>query len=198
MNTGTTFSLESDSHPALRSVEMTRSKSLRCIVLCLLALLLGPLAQAESESAIKAANLFKFAQVMDWPEAAFSGPKAPLVIGIIERDPVGDELKNYAGEIAKARRVEVRRVSAGDIAELRACHIIFVPGSGRVEGVVEAVAGHPVLIVGESENFVLRGGAIGFVMEKSLVKFEVNPTAASKGGLTINSRLIKLARGVVK
>lgn len=177
---------------------MTRRQSLRALLLASLALLPGSIARAESEATLKATYLFKFAQVMDWPASAFSGPKAPIVIGIIERDPVGDELRAFADEKAQGRTVEVRRVSAGDTSELRACHILFIPGTGRVESIAEAVAGHPVLLVGESENFTLRGGAIGFVMEKGSVKFDANLRAAARGGLTINSRLIKVAKGVVK
>lgn len=177
---------------------MTRRRSVRSILLASVALVLGSIARAESEATLKAANLFKFAQVMEWPATAFSSPKAPIVIGVLDRDPVGDELRNFAGEIAQKRTVEVRRVSASDVAELRACHILFIPGTGRVESIADAVAGHPVLLVGESENFVLRGGAIGFVKEKEFIRFEANPKAAARGGLTISSRLLKLARGVVK
>ena len=154
--------------------------------------------RAESESDVKAAYLFNFAKLIDWPSSAFAGAKAPVVIGVIGRDSVGDELaRNIAGATANGRPVEVRRVAASDAGALRACHVLFIPGSERSDGVIAAVQGSPVLLVGESEGFARRGGAIGFVKVNDAVKFDANPKAAARSGLTVSSKLLRVAREVI-
>ena len=154
--------------------------------------------RAESETDVKAAYLFNFAKLIDWPASAFAGAKAPIVIGVVGRDSVGDELaRNIAGATANGRPVEVRRVSAGDGAALRSCHVVFIPGADRGDGVITAVQGSPVLLVGESDGFARRGGAIGFVKVNDAVKFDVNPKAAARSGLNVSSKLLRVAREVI-
>jgi hypothetical protein len=50
------------------------------------------------------------------------------------------------------------------------------------------------LLVGDSERFANRGGAIGFQIEDKKVHFEINPEAAKRAGLELSSQLLKLAR----
>ena len=180
---------EPQKHESVRA--MTRRK-FALVWLSLLAFQ-APL-RAESEARLKAVLLFKLAAVMDWPASAFSSPKAPLVIGVIDRDPVGDELRSFVGETANKRTIEVRRVSASDPSELRDCHILFIPGIGRPDAVLEAVSGHPVLVVGESEGFLRRGGAIALVKEGDAIRYDVNIKAAERAGLPLNARIIRSAR----
>jgi hypothetical protein len=60
----------------------------------------------------------------------------------------------------------------------------------------ERVADRPILVVGESPGFAAEGGMINFVLEGTKLRFEVNPSAATRAGLSISSRLLKLARVV--
>ncbi len=165
----------------------------------LLVLSVLPAARAESEPSVKAAYLFNFAKFVEWPASAFASAQAPIVLGVVGRDAVGDELaRTFAGTSANGHPVEVRRVAASDAAALRSCHLLFIPASERADAVLAAVQGHPVLVVGESENFARRGGALAFVKAEGTVKFEANPKAASRSGLTVSSKLLRVARGVVE
>lgn len=167
----------------------------------LLALLLlwagGGLARAESEATVKAAYLLNFAKLVEWPASAFAAGQS-LVIGVVGRDTAAEELAHvFAGASANGRRIEVRHVAAGDAGALLACHLVFVQEAERGENVIGAVQGRPVLVVGEAENFARRGGALGFVKEAGTLKFEANPKAATRNGLTVSAKLLRVARGVV-
>ncbi len=156
-----------------------------------------PAVRAESEATVKAAYLLNFAKLVEWPASAFAGGPS-LVVGVVGRDAVGDELaRAFAGASANGRKIEVRRVSAGDAGALAACHLVFVPESVGGDGVIGAVQGRPVLVVGDSENFARRGGALGFVKEGGTVKFEANPKAAARNGLTVSAKLLRVARSVI-
>ena len=158
-------------------------------------MLLGAGARAESEARVKAAYLFNFAKFVDWPASAFSSAKAPMVIGIVGRDAVGDELvRACSGATAGGHPVEVRRIVAADARE---CHLVFIPESERGDGVLATTQGSPVLVVGEGEGFTRRGGSLGFVKEGGAVKFEANPKAAARNGLNVSAKLLRVARAVI-
>lgn len=147
---------------------------------------------------MKAAYLFNFAKLVDWPASAFDRAQAPFVIGIVGRDAVGDELtRSFGKATANGHPLEIRRVSAGNAAALRACHLVFVPESESGDGIIAALQGSPVLVVGESEGFARRGGALGFVKVNDNLKFEANPKAAARGGVTVSSKLLRVAQNVV-
>ncbi len=155
-------------------------------------------ALAESEASVKAAYLFNFAKLAEWPAAAFDGAKSPLIIGVVGRDPITEELMRlFTRATANGHPLEIRRVSASSARELRACHIVFVPQSEDADGIIASVQGSPVLVVGESEGFARRGGALGFVKQGETLKFEANPKAAARNGVTVSSKLLRVAQSVV-
>ncbi|MEA3208737.1 MAG: hypothetical protein QOE70_1794 [Chthoniobacter sp.] len=164
-----------------------------------LLLALGGGARAANENDLKTAYLFNFASLVEWPPSAFAGPLAPVVIGFVGNDAMADQLEARIGSRkAKGRRVEVRRVSPADGAALRNCHVLYLADAeaGRVETVLREVQGSPVLTVGDAENFVRRGGMIGFEVQEKSVRFSANPRAAKSGGLSLGSDVLRLAREV--
>ena len=156
------------------------------------------IAHGANEAVVKAAYIFNFAKLVDWPGSAFDRAQAPLVIGVVGRDDVTDELLRTAGKVtANGRPLEIRRVAA-NAAALRACHMVFVPQSENPDTVLAMVQGHPVLVVGEAENFARRGGPLAFVKVNGTLKFEANPKAAARSGITVSSKLLRVAQTVVE
>ena len=68
---------------------------------------------------------------------------------------------------------------------------------GNVDRWIAAVRDQPVLVVGESKTAEDAGAHITFVVEDNRVKFDVNDEAAARAGLTISSKLLRVARHVV-
>src|SRR4051812_23846492 len=65
-------------------------------------------AQVSNEYDLKAVLLYNFTQFVDWPATAFATPEAPLVIGILGRDPFGPVLDELvAQENVGHRRIVV-------------------------------------------------------------------------------------------
>jgi len=144
---------------------------------------------------VKAAFLEKFGKFIEWPDNAFSSPATPIVIGIFVDDPFGSALKRFAdGDTVNGHPVEIRQVK--NISDLRSCHVIFIPASakGSERDALAAVAGQPVLTVGETDDFYNEGGMIEFVIEKKQVHFRIRNEAARAAGLKISSKLLILAR----
>ena len=80
-------------------------------------------------------------------------------------------------------------------AEATGCNILFVSRSepASVGEIVGALAGSPVLLVGEQDRFARKGGMINFIEVDKKVRFEINESDAKRAGLKISSQLLKLA-----
>jgi hypothetical protein len=162
-----------------------------------LCLLFAPFARAESEYDVKAAYLYKFTKFVEWPSAAFADAEAPFVIGIVGRDPFEGGLDRLiAGNTTGSRRFQVRHLNSTESSALRECQMIFVSSSEqrRLGGILSALQGRPVLVVGESEGFASAGGMLGFALRENRVGIEVNSAAARQARLKISSQLLNIAR----
>lgn len=153
--------------------------------------------RAFKEYEVKAAYLYNFGKFVDWPEQAFADPRAPMTIGVLGEDPFGPALDELVrGRTLHDRPVTVRRLrDAGDAA---GCHILFiaVADSAPLEAILARLRGRPVLTVGDSGGFLLRGGIVGLRLEAERVRFDIDLDAADRAGLRINSQLLKLAGAV--
>lgn len=154
-------------------------------------------AQVAQEQAVKAGFLLNFARFVEWPETAFRSGNQLVLCLLAGTDPVGAALEPLNGKVVTGRPIELRRIEAGD--PLKTCHILFVSNSEkrRLDAIIAEVRGAPVLLVSEIDNFLELGGMIQLVALDSRVQFEINLTAATKGGLTVSSKLLKVAASVI-
>lgn len=178
---------------------MKLSRFMIAVSLCL-SLGMGANAQSSdspesSEYLIKAGFIYNFAQLVQWPAGAFSQEDSPIVIGILGTDPFGAiidrviENKKLAG-----RTLVVKRLKRG--AAVKDCNILFVSSSeaAHLDEVIQSTKGMPILTIGETPGFAVRGGIINLTLEGNRVRFEVNIEAAKQANLNISSRLLALAK----
>lgn len=149
---------------------------------------------AASEPEIKSAMLFHFAKFVEW-----MGPKgdarAPVVIGVAGDDGVREAMEELLKERGAGRPIQVRRIEAAGEAE--ACHILYLgKGVKKRTGDFLAAAKRGVVTVGDGEAFTKAGGVIGFIVVDNKLRFEVSLAGAGQAGVTISSRLLRLATGV--
>lgn len=183
-------------HRARRSARRRRTGA--WVLACALPLVaVGHLAAQASrapESQVKAVFLFNFAQFVEWPSEAFADPDTPLVIGILGADPFEGFLdRTVLGEQLQGRPFHVRRYRSAD--EIKTCHILFIGGRDgeRVDQTLRRLGTRPILTVGDDDRFTERGGMIRFVTEQNRIRLRINVEAAQAAGLTISSKLLRLA-----
>ena len=150
-----------------------------------------------TESGVKAAFLYKFANYIEWPANAFSSPSAPLVIGVLAADDIAAELDRIVpGRNVNGHPVNVRRLKNGESAA--GVHILFV---GKEQGggaaTVRTAREQGALTVTESERGLEMGSAINFITAGERVAFEVSLDSAEKSGHRISSRMLAVAKRVV-
>ena len=153
------------------------------------------LPSAAQEYDLKAAFLFNFAGFVEWPADAFADAGAPLTIGVLGDDPFGSSLDELvAGETIRNRPLLVRRYRT--VEEVEGCQILFVSSSEaeRLDQIARVLARRSILTVGESKDFALRAGIIGFELTERRLRLRINLAAASDARLTISSKLLRQAQ----
>lgn len=151
------------------------------------------------EYEVKAAFMFRFAQFVEWPAGTFKGAGEPFTYCTIGDDPFHGALeRTLNGKIIGQRALRVEHLS--EARKIGECQVLFVGGPADKKHIEETLASAgtlPILTVGEADQFVKNGGAIGFCTEDNKIRFEVNLDAAGKAGLRISAKLLALAKTVV-
>lgn len=153
----------------------------------------GPSA-ASLEYQVKAAFLLNFSRYVEWPAATFPSPDAPITICILGQDPFGPILDQLVqGERANNRPIRVQR--SVPEASPQGCHIAFIGLSERtaIAEDISGLRGSRVLTVSEVPGFADAGGMIEFILVEGKVRFYINSAAAQAAGLTLSSRLLRVA-----
>lgn len=168
-------------------------------ILVCLATAAGAVAQSKvDEYKLKAAFVFHFAEMTDWPADAFADSRNEITVCTLGTDPFDGQLENtLAGKAIGSRAIRVRH--AKQTAEVRGCQIVFL-GSGdmkKMGELITQIGAAPVMTVGESEGFLQQGGMFSFCLEGNKIRFEINVAPAERSGLKISSRLLLLAKNVM-
>lgn len=166
----------------------------------------APAARAQPETgesleySVKASYLLNFAVYVSWPAEAFASPESPIVIGILGEDPFGRVLDETAARRrgVDQRKVEIRRWR--DPAEVADVHLLFISRAerARLPVVLPPFRNRPILTVGECDDFLKNGGGINLVVAEDRVLFEVNLEATNAAGLKVSSKMLSLAKAVVR
>ena len=159
-----------------------RSASDICAVL--LVLCLPANAQTtESEYQVKAAYIYDFAKMSQWPITALPADSA-LVIGVSGADD--DFIKvlrpTLSGKIIDGHTLEIRRLRSPE--EVRFCNLVFFRASEpATRNVIEHLGNSSILLVGEDNDFLSRGGMIKVAWVGGKFTYEINSEALQRAGL---------------
>ncbi len=147
-----------------------------------------------AEQDLKAAYIFNFIQYIEWPDSeADSAQEMNLCVSPFS--PLRRPLSALEGKpVGKGRTLRVRLLEP---ASLRQCRLLVLNNTD-VEPVLRALrtlpAAHGVLTVSDELTFVNPEIVIALAQRDGRIVFGINPDAAAKAGLTISSRLLRLAR----
>ena len=149
----------------------------------------------HDEYDVKAAFIYNFAALVQWPASAFPEPGGPISLAILGADDFAPHSEEFlVDRTVDGRRIEVTRIST--LEEINTHHMIFVSASedDRILQILKVARERRVLTIGESNVFTRSGGIINFYREGNKIRFEINRLAAEAVGLKISSRLLRLAR----
>ncbi|HEY0669903.1 MAG TPA: YfiR family protein [Sphingobacteriaceae bacterium] len=152
--------------------------------------------QKESPNAaqVKAVFLFNFAQFVEWPDQTFPAAKAPLIIGVLGKDPFKSYLdETILGESINGHPLIIHRYNK--LQDIKNCHILYINlyQPDQLEDVLAALKGRRILTVSDAPKFAQSGGIIQFVTVNNKIRMRINQENAQASELTISSKLLRLA-----
>jgi len=171
-----------------------------CILMTLAATPMSLIGQGSAaEYQVKAAFLFHFAQLVDWPPDAFGPAGQSISLCLFDDEPERQEFQETVeGKSLGDRTLHVRLLH--DQQDLQGCNILFLSldEARRQHAVLSSTQGQPVLTIGETDTFLKDGGMIRFHLEGDRVRFDINLPASESSKLKISSRLLLLASQVLR
>lgn len=165
------------------------------------AAIVSPLAADEptaSEDEVKAAFVYRFGGFVEWPPGA-EPVGQPFVILVTGADGIARQLEALtAGRSMGGRPIEVRRLPRGQA--VGSADVLFVGRNARsrLDELVAGVGDRPILVVTEIEGAIDAGSMIDLVLDGNRVRFDVAASTAERHGLKISSRVLAIARRVVR
>jgi hypothetical protein len=145
---------------------------------------------SQQDASARAAYLYNFLGYIEWPSRAFALADSPLVIGVVNAEPVAAELLlSTVGRNVNNRPVTIRRIRPGE--SLQDIHLLYIgPGEAeQVESVLAQVPQRWTVTVTDEQA----AGVISFRHTDGRLRFEVSNAAAERGDFKLSSRLMSVA-----
>lgn len=167
------------------------------LAICLTFLAAPVVSYSESprgeEYEVKAAFLFNFARLTEWPDDAFRSHDKNFEICILGNNRFGGILDTLSNRTIGGRIAAIRRIT--DFRESSACNLLFISSSEeyRLREIISFVKDRPILTVSNIKGFEKEGGIIAFFLRDNRVRFRINIDAARKARLKISSYLLEVA-----
>ena len=194
---------------------------LMLVAFALLVAITAPAAWADrrTEDKLKVAYVYNFIRFVHWPKDPNAHTSQPIRIGVIGPDRFVTIVRTMEQEKAKNRSLVVRHYvgfedrengSAETDAEwikrlesLKTCQLLVIAGDRWMPGtnvtkLLAALEGSSILTIGESDDFLERGGIINFMKQGKKLRFEVNLKSAQHNQIKLEASLLALAVRVLE
>jgi len=155
--------------------------------------------QNLEEYKVKAAFVYNFTKLIQWPKTAFDNEEKNFKIVVFGDEYLKESFQTIDGKISTGRLISIQYLDpkANDYKKMPAeSQIVFISRHMRLEQVrqiLSSIGDRPVLTIGEAKNFSRAGGIIQFFTRDEQLHFEVNLKKAEAHQLKFSSRLLKLA-----
>lgn len=149
-------------------------------------------AQTVSEHDMKAAYLYNFAYLFEWPESR----RANFHICILGDEEVGAAMLDYDAKRVNGQRMVIARLTT--LAPIRLCDILYV-GAAEVVNLpkIRTILGSlPTLTV--TDKAPLQSVSVALTLENKYLTFDVNLEQCDRANLKPRQTVLGLARNVHK
>lgn len=151
-------------------------------------------AEPVGEQDLKAAYIFNFIQFIDWPESEASSNEFTVCVSPFS--PLKRALTALENkQTSKGRTVKIKHLETGAIRDCETLVMHNADAERVLRTLRAAPPGHGILTIADDMTFVDPDIVIALTQQEGRVVFHINPEAATKAGLTISSRLLRLAKG---
>jgi len=159
--------------------------------------------QDREEYTVKAAFVYNFTKLIQWPETAFDSDEKDFTLAVFGDEHLKESFQTIDGKTSSGRIISIRYPDPGaknykayyekTLADSQIVFISRHTGLEQVVRILNDIGDRPVLTIGEDKNFSRAGGIIQFFTRNDHLHFEVNIKSAEAHQLKFSSRLLKLA-----
>ena len=160
-------------------------------------LLAGPKVQGQSasEHQVKAAYLYNFAKLAEWPSDVFSAPNSPIVFCVLggNDDFVAVLRTTMNNKSIGSHPLALKTPSSP--SDTPSCTLLFFRASekGSVAATIGGMQRSSTLLVGEDSSFLKNGGMIALLLKDGKVRFEVNSLALQRAHIRFDDSFLSMA-----
>ncbi len=154
-----------------------------------------------SESNIKAAFLYHFTKFVNWPEN--TNDNNQLLVGVMASGEMLEAIMALDGKKSLNKVIKIKKIDkicSEDKDFLKDIKIIFLQANfpcNRDELIDFAIKNH-ILTVSDEKDLITEGIVISLYKVDTKIRFDINLKIAQKSQLVISSKLLRLARRVVR
>lgn len=143
------------------------------------------------EYRLKAVFLYNFIAFAEWP-----GLDSSITLCFYENHPFGAEVDALNGRRVNEWPIRVAIKKSGEA--LQDCHALFISNNEikNLPAILETLGHKPILTIADSTHAGTQGVILNMQVENEKITFEANLAAARNVGLTLSSRLLRLATKV--
>jgi len=149
---------------------------------------------SATEDQVKAAFLFNFAKLSEWPGRALPEGASPVVIGVsgADEDFLAVLKAMVAGKTNGSHPFVVKAVNSEE--EMKSCQLVFFRAAEKKHASLEDLARASILLVGEDPSFLQQGGMINLIRDHGKIRFEVNSESLEISKVSVNAKILSLAK----
>jgi hypothetical protein len=153
-------------------------------------------AQALNEADVKAAIVANLLAFADWPAQAAPPPNAALVLCVGAAHPLRAPLATLSGRVVRQWALQVRDLGPNDATAQ--CHALLVDDAllAARPALRQELRALPLLSFADARQATDAAVCIRLDVVDGRVSFVVDLASARANGLTLSSRLLRLAREV--
>ena len=156
--------------------------------------LLAQTPRASDEYEVKAAFLYNFAIYTEWPTV----PPEAFDFCVLGRDPFDSHLNKISRKSVQGKAIRIRYLKPLD--DLAGCHLLFAPVQEKelYFRIAPLIKQQAILTVTDAPQLDEKWPMmmITLVPKGELYTFDIDLTTAKAAGLTLSSKLLRLARNV--
>lgn len=155
-------------------------------------------AAAPTEEEVKAEVAFNILRFVKWPPDSLPAGQ-PLALCALESSSIGKRLARFDGSAINGNNLAFRLLNR-HLDGLADCQAIFVAAGDpyAVLRLSAATQGKPILLIAEGDRALEQGAGMGVSLSGSRVVIDVDLAALNASGLVVSSKLLRLARTVIK
>jgi hypothetical protein len=143
------------------------------------------------EQKIKAGLVYNLIKYTAWPKTSVH---QTLTICLLGGDPFDGYLSPLNGRMAQQATISINQINK--ITEAGHCHLLVIhkSQSNKLPELIEFLQTKNILTVSDMEKFSIQGGMVELATENSKITLYINNGNVTHNGLTIDERMLKLAK----